>query len=159
MSLPFIDRHSLEVAVPPEAVWRALLELLDRPPAGGLSAVFVRLLGCQDTARSGPGPLALGSTLVGFHIDQFQPTHLLVLAGRHRFSRYQLTFELQAVGEARACLTVLTHAEFPGLLGRFYRLLVISSRIHLLVTRLVLGSIGRRAIRRSDGPQLGLSRN
>lgn len=147
MSLPFIDRHSLVVSAPPEAVWRALLELIDRPPAGGISAVFVRLVGCEDSTPSGPRPLALGSTLVGFHIDQFEPDRLLVLAGRHRFSRYQLTFELQPAGEGRARLTALTHAEFPGLLGRFYRLLVISSGIHLLVTRFVLGSIGRRAAR------------
>lgn len=147
MSLPFIDRHSLEVSAPPEAVWRALLELIDRPPAGGISAVFVWMLGCQDSRPSGPRPLALGSTLVGFHIDQFEPDHLLVLAGRHRFSRYQLTFELQPVGEGRARLTAFTHAVFPGLLGGFYRLLVISSRIHLLVTRFVLGSIGRRAVK------------
>lgn len=78
-------------------------------PASGLRERFL-----SSTSRrgisSGPRPLAPGSTRIGFHIDQFQPTLLLVLAGRQRFSRYQLTFQLEAVGEERTtshnfCLT------------------------------------------------------
>ena len=146
MELPFIDQHGLQVSATPEQTWQALLGLLERPTG---SAAFVRLLGCQDTQPGGPRPLALGSSLPGFHIAEFQPPARLALAGRHRFSRYLVTFQLQSVGEGRTLLRADTHAEFPGLFGRLYRLLVISSRIHVVVTRLVLRSIAKSAERRA----------
>ena len=87
----------------------------------------------------------MGSVLVGFHVEELEPFRLLVLAGRHRFACYRLTFELQARGKERACLAALTQAAFPGLTGGAYRLLVISSGIHGVVTRAMLALVARRA--------------
>lgn len=147
MSLPFVDRHDLEAPVPVEALWAALLQLLGDSRVGPISSVGARLLGCQDWRPAGPRPLAEGSAIVGFHVRELRTGHLLVLAGRHRFARYELTFELEAMGMERARLSAVTHADFPGISGRFYRLLVITSGIHVVVARLMLHVVARRALR------------
>ncbi len=66
-----------------------------------------------------------------------------MLSGRHRFSRYALVFELEPTGE-HTVLKALTYAVFPGVHGRVYRLLVISSRAHVVATRRMLASVSRR---------------
>ena len=72
-----------------------------------------------------------------------------MLSGRHRFSRYRLVFVDRAAGP-HSVLKALTYAAFPGLHGRVYRLLVISSRAHVLATRAVLARI-RRSVDRLMG--------
>lgn len=139
--LPFIDKHAVEVAATPEGTWQALLRHWER----SLPSWFARLLGCQDSRPSGPRPLAQGSAVVGFHVEDCEPPRRLVLAGSHRFARYQLIFHVEAVGEGRSRLSAETRAEFPGLLGRIYRLLVIGCGPHILATRWILGGIRRRA--------------
>jgi hypothetical protein len=59
------------------------------------------------------------------------------LVGRHRFSRYTLTFTLVARPGA-TMLSAHSHADFPGLHGRIYRAPVIGSGLHrVFVTRLL----------------------
>lgn len=139
--LPFVDEHRLEVAAAPEVTWHALLHEWERPLPGW----FARLLGCRDTRPAGPRPLAQGSALVGFHVEHMFVFRRLILAGSHRFARYRLGFHLESAGQGRTELRAETRAEFPGLLGAVYRLLVIRSGIHVLVTRWMLAGIRRRA--------------
>ncbi len=114
-----------------------------RPAAGGPAG----LLGCEDTAPSGPRPLAVGSAFPGFHVEAAEPERELTLAGRHRFSTYLLSFRLEEAGAGRTRLVAETRAAFPGLKGSAYRALVIGTRVHVLVARRLLTAIKRRAER------------
>jgi hypothetical protein len=146
-SLPFVDEHSTEVAAPPALAWDSLLTVAERSFGSGRVGRFARLLGCEDVAAAGPRPLAEGSTVPGFHVAVAEPPRELALAGRHRFSRYALTFRLDELGAGRSRLRGETRAEFPGLKGAVYRTLVIRTRIHVLVTRRILAAVKARAER------------
>jgi hypothetical protein len=128
---PFVDEHHLMIEASPEEVWRALRAYVDHMLAAADGSVFTRLLGAHPSA--------------GFEVADEEPGRQLLLTGRHRFSRYELVFEVEPDGE-QTVLKALTYAAFPGLHGRVYRLLVISSRAHVLATRGMLASI-RRACR------------
>jgi hypothetical protein len=72
----------------------------------------------------------------------------VVLAGRHRFSRYELTLLIESeAGGSRSTLRAQTNAAFPGLHGRLYRLAVIGTRAHVVATRGILQTFKRRAER------------
>jgi hypothetical protein len=126
--LPFVDEHHTTIEAPPEEVWRALRAYVGRMLAATDGSLLTRLLGAHPPS--------------GFEIADADPQGQLVLTGRHRFSRYRLVFELEPTGD-HTVLKALTYAAFPGLHGRVYRLLVISSRAHVLATRRMLTSIGR----------------
>jgi len=149
-SLPFVDEHSVDVDASADQVWQALIATLersfDRPRAG----TYARLVGCTDTERSGDDDLGLGSTVPGFHVAALQPGADLVLAGRHRFSSYLLSFHLDDVGSGRTRLRAETRAGFPGLGGRLYRGLVIGTRAHELLVRRLLAGMRRRAERSGE---------
>ena len=68
------------------------------------------------------------------------------MAGRHRFSRYRLVFELVDAADDETQLSARTYAEFPGLRGRAYRALVIGTRLHVLATNQILRSVRRAAL-------------
>jgi hypothetical protein len=137
-SPPFIDEHTVSVDASPERVWGSLVETLRRTVGG--NARFARVLGC-DPARSSDGfDGSVGQTLPGFRVVDAEPGHRLALEGRHRFSRYRLTFVLD---DDRVCAR--TDAAFPGVLGRLYRMAVIGTRMHALVTRRMLHQITRHA--------------
>ena len=138
MELPYIDEHSQAVEGSADATWTAVLEVLGRQMGGG--AGFARLLGCDPVTASGALTGRVGDTVPGFRVVAAEPGKRLELRGRHRFSNYALTFELDG-NRVRA----QTHAEFPGVLGRMYRLAVITSGAHKLVTRRLLRQIARAA--------------
>ena len=146
-SLPFVDEHSTEVDSPPGLVWESLLVIAERSFAGGATPRVARLLGCEDQADSGPRPLAAGSAFPGFHVAAADPERELALGGSHRFSRYALVIRLDDLGEGRTRLRAITRAEFPGLKGGVYRALVIGTRMHVLVTRRLIGAVRARAER------------
>jgi hypothetical protein len=143
--LPWIDENATEIAAPPAVVWPALLRTVERMTAGGAAPRYARAVGCADTEAGGPRPLEVGSTVPGFHVAALNPDRLLVLAGSHHFSDYSLGFRLEPLGGVRTRLVAETRAVFPGLKGGAYRALVIGTRMHVLVTRRVLRSVGRRA--------------
>jgi hypothetical protein len=137
--LPFIDRRCLPIDATPDRVWAALAEVLTRGFGGIGFRWFARVLGSEQTVVEGP-PLVAGSTVAGFRIAEAEPERRVILTGRHRFSRYSLTFELD---DHALCAT--THAEFPGFHGSVYRMLVIGSRGHAVVVTSILKSVQRRA--------------
>jgi hypothetical protein len=145
--LPHIDEHSVEIAASPEAVWEALLRVVEGSFGSAMTARVARLLGCADVDASGPRPLATGSALPGFHVEAAEQERELALAGNHRFSDYALIFRSEELGTGRTCLRAETRATFPGLKGGVYRALVIGTRGHVLVTRRLLGAVGQRAER------------
>ncbi len=146
--LPYVDEHTVAINAPPDATWEALLRAFDGSSRSGASTRGARLLGCADVAASGPRPLAVGSTFPGFHVEAAERPQELALAGRHRFSDYALTFRLGEEDGNRTMLRAETRAAFPGLQGRAYRTMVIGTRMHVLMTRRILGSVKRGAERR-----------
>jgi hypothetical protein len=146
--LPYVDEHSVAINAPPGATWEGLLRTFDGSFESDTSSRGARLLGCADVAASGPRPLAVGSTVPGFHVETAECPRELGLAGRHRFSDYSLIFRLDESGGDRTTLRAETRAAFPGLEGRAYRAMVIGTRMHVLMTRRILASVKRGAERR-----------
>lgn len=109
-------------------------------PAG-----FARILGCLDTEASGPRPLAPGSAVPGFHVVAVEEPETLALAGRHRYSDYELIFRLDDLGPGRSRLRAETRAAFPGTPGRLYRVMLMGTGAHVIATRRMLATVGRDA--------------
>jgi hypothetical protein len=143
--LPHIDEHSLEIGAGTDAVWGALLQVLEGSFGSASTARVARLLGCADVGASGPRPLVPGSVFAGFHVVTADRTRELALAGNHRFSDYALILRLAEQSGDRTLLRAETRATFPGVSGGIYRALVIGTRGHVLVTRRLLGAVKRRA--------------
>lgn len=161
-ALPYVDEHAYEVAAGAGETWEALLVVVERSFGGGATPRVARALGCEDATASGPRPLAVGSAIPGFHVAVAEPPAAgvpetgsdpaagpdpaeLALAGRHRFSRYVLTFRIDALGPSRSRVRAETRAEFPGLKGAAYRAAVIGTRGHVLATRRIVAAVKRRA--------------
>jgi hypothetical protein len=110
---------------------------------------LVAAWGLEQPARSGDwtSNVSVGDTVPGFAVTEADPPRLLILRGRHRFSRYELRFELDPL--KRGCVEVhaKTSATFPGVHGRIYRALVIGSGGHRVAVRRMLTSIALRAER------------
>ena len=146
--LPFIDEHTIQVAADPADVWRALLRTLSprRPPR--LPAAVVRLWGLREPQAAGDwrSGVELGDTIVGLRVAECAPGRTLALRGSHRFSRYELRFDLEPRDDGTVSVHAKTSAEFPGALGRLYRACVIGSGGHRVVVRRMLSSVARRVI-------------
>lgn len=136
--LPFIDAHRQAVDAPAERVWAVLLAVLHRRM--GASERFARLLGCDPCEATGELTGRVGEAVPGFRVAEAEPGRRLALRGRHRFADYQLTFVLDD-----GHLVAETRAAFPGFLGRLYRMAVIGSGGHRLVTRRLLRTVARAA--------------
>ena len=145
--LPRVDEHSTEIAANPEAVWEALLRVVEGSFGSATTGKVARVLGCADVGASGPRPLATGSTFPGFHVVTAERPRELALVGSHRFSDYALIFRLEEMDDNHTRLRAETRALFPGFKGAVYRTLVIRTRGHVLVTRRLLGAVKQRAER------------
>lgn len=146
-SLPFVDEHSVAIEADREVSWISLQRVLEATGSAGF-ARYARLIRAVDTAASGPRPLSEGSAFPGFHVVAVDEPHHLALAGRHHFSDYALIFRLDEVAPGRTIVHAETRAEFPGVKGAIYRMLVIRSRAHVLATRRILSAVKRAAERR-----------
>ena len=143
-SLPYLDEHALTIEASRDAVWRSLLAM----PDSMISATFARILGCVDAEASGPRPLTDGSIVPGFRVVTADVPSELALEGRHHFSDYLLVFRLDELGPDRTRLRAESRAAFPGARGAVYRMLLLGTGGHVLVTRRMLAAVRRSAERR-----------
>jgi hypothetical protein len=143
--LPYVDEHTTVVAASAADVWAALLEALERAFSRARAARYARLVGCAVDTASGPRPLAAGSSIPGFTVVAAEPRSRLVLAGRHRFSTYELTFRIDHLGARRTRLSAESRAEFPRVAGRGYRLLVVGTGAHAVLMRRLLSGVRHAA--------------
>ena len=143
--LPYVDEQAVLVAAGADTAWIALTETLDRAFGRTAAATYARLVGCVDTAVSGPRPLISGSAMPGFRVVDAVPGSTLLLEGSHYFASYTLRFWLRSVSASQSSIAAETRAYFPGVPGRLYRLLVIKSGGHTVVLRRLLARIRRRS--------------
>ncbi|MGK3943771.1 hypothetical protein ABK046_35775 [Streptomyces caeruleatus] len=146
-ALPFVDEHATPVAARADDVWQALGEILEESFGRPRSARYARLVGVADRTAAGPRPLAEGSAFPGFRVTHAVPGRHLVLVGRHHFSTYALVFRVEEAEGDGTRLRAESRARFPGPGGALYRLLVVSSGAHALLTGRLLASVRRRAER------------
>lgn len=125
--LPYIDEHTVWVDAPRTAVWAGLRRYIESLLHGTERNPLVALLGPQPRA--------------GFTVAESIEQQRLSLAGRHRFSRYRLDFELSDAPGGGTCVHARSYAAFPGLHGRTYRALVIGTRLHVVATNHLLREI------------------
>jgi hypothetical protein len=144
--LPYIDEHVSTVDAGRERTWAALVAVGRAHLGGGGAGPAVHLLRVDPPRASGDwsAPQA-GATLPGFAVEEALPPSRLALAGRHRFSRYALVFDLEEAAPGRTRIRARTWAAFPGVLGRAYRALVIGTGGHRLVVRRLLRRVAARA--------------
>ena len=145
--LPHIDDQVRAIGAAPDRVWPALLAVvagafgpLPRPLEAVWRPAQPRLTGDWTNP-------AVGDTVTGFAVAEIDPGVRLQLSGEHRFSRYELGFTITADGADRSSLCARSCAEFPGILGFGYRTMVITTRLHVLATRRMLGQVAHKAER------------
>ncbi|MFE0652328.1 hypothetical protein ACFVZH_27485 [Streptomyces sp. NPDC059534] len=136
--LPFVDAHTVTVDAGAEELWQRLLARLERSLSREGGARYARLVRADPREPAGPRPLAEGSAYPGFRVVGAVPGRELALAGAHRFSSYSLVFRIEPLADGRTRLLAETRAAFPGVAGRIYRLLVITSGGHALGMRRML---------------------
>lgn len=144
--LPHIDEHGVLVLAPREVVWKALIRAVPGAFSTRSATRVAKLLGCQETESSGE-PDHIGSTFPGFLVARVIEPAVLALEGQHRYSRYGLIISLEPTKDERTLLRAETRAEFPGFKGSIYRMLVIGSRGHVVVTKRLLDAVKKRAER------------
>lgn len=130
--LAFVDEHVARTDASPERVWDSLTSSIENA-FGVLASGYARVVGCEPVKASGPRPFAVGSTVPGFAVTGLDAPHRLVLTGSHRFSVYRLTFTIEQDGSG-STLTGRTDADFPGVLGAGYRIGVVRTGAHALLT-------------------------
>jgi hypothetical protein len=129
--LPYVDTHDVLVPAPRDRVWSALESSL-AGVVGGRGSLVTKVLG-----TSPPSGFGVASRVEGERLE---------LAGRHRFSRYRLVFDLTPAPSGGTRLSATTYAAFPGPHGAAYRFVVIGLGPHVLATRRMLASVARRAV-------------
>ena len=147
--LPPVDEHGVLVLAPPPVVWEALLTTVPSSFSRKVVGRVAHILGCSETETVGD-PGRIGSTMPGFVVARVVEPAVLALEGQHRFSRYGLVFRLEPTKDEHTLLRAETRAQFPGILGRIYKLLVIGTRGHVLAVNSMLRGIKRRAERRAS---------
>jgi hypothetical protein len=145
--LPRLDEHATTVAAPPAAVWDAVLAALHEAFAAPAAATVARVVGCEPASTSGWERPGVGATVPGFRIVTAEEPRLLVVAGRHRFSRYGIVVRIEP-GDGGTRVRLESRAAFPGPHGRLYRLAVVGSGGHVVAVRRLLAGIRRAAERR-----------
>jgi hypothetical protein len=128
-ALPYVDEHTIRIPTSRDQAWTGLERFVAARLCRPHYTIFARLLGTVT-----PG---------GFEVAERTRARRLTLVGRHRFSRYQLIFELTDAPDDATTVHAKTYAAFPGLPGRVYRALVIGTGVHRLATNRLLRTIGR----------------
>ena len=141
--LPRIDEYAVTVTASPGAAWDGVVGTLRRSFSSARARQVARLLGCDPASASADGP-AVGSSVPGFRVVAADRPHLLVVEGRHRFSRYGIVVRIEP-GSAGARVTAESRAAFPGLLGAAYRLAVVGTGGHALAVHRLLRHVAPEA--------------
>lgn len=144
--LPAVDAYVQRVDASPERVWSALVATLGTMSAKGPPRPIAAAWGLAITSRRGDWStdVAVGDSLPGFAVVESEPGRRLVLRGAHRFSQYELRFELEPAGD-HVDVHAITCAAFPGVKGWFYRAAVIGSGGHTIVVRRFLKRLATQA--------------
>lgn len=142
--LPRIDEHSVDVDAAPQQVWEAAVAAFRDLGTGGPGPLYARAIGAEPPRTAGWESGPAGATVPGFRVVTAEPPSLLVLEGRHRFSRYAIVLRVEPSGSGSTC-RLESRAEFPGPHGAVYRAAVIGTRFHVLAVRGLLAGIRRRA--------------
>lgn len=129
--LPYLDEHETVIPAPRDVVWAAVRRYVETSLGFGAGNPLALVLGTRPRR--------------GFEATREVPMRELTMGGRHRFSRYELVFELAQATGGQTTLKARSYAEFPGLHGRLYRALVIGTRGHVVATRHILRSVRRMA--------------
>jgi hypothetical protein len=148
--LPYVDEHAREIEASCDRVWAALVRTLShafRRVPDRVATVW----GLDPRGRSGSweSSVHVGDTVPGFEVAEVVAARLLVLRGGHRFSQYELGFELDGPATSRTRLRAKTNAAFPGLSGTAYRAVVIGTGGHRIAVRRLLAQVAARAERPS----------
>jgi hypothetical protein len=128
-ALPYVDEHTITIPSPRHQSWAGLERFVATRLYRTERTILGRLLGTES-----PG---------GFEVAERTPQQRLTLAGRHRFSRYRLVFELIDAPDRTTTMLAKTYAAFPGLPGRVYRAAVIGTGVHRLATNRLLRAVRR----------------
>jgi hypothetical protein len=124
--LPYIDEHAITVDANREDTWSALLRVM-----------------CRDPRDPSTVP-------TGFVLDEARPPERFALKGRHPFAIYHWVFELDDEAPHRTRLRAATWADFPGIHGKIYRMLVIGTGGHRVAVRRTLKRVAAEAIGEND---------
>jgi hypothetical protein len=131
--LPFVDEHRVHVRAPLPRTHDVVSQLAHRLADRHAPRPFVTAWRLEPAS--------------GFAITS-STSERIVLAGHHRFARYELAFELHPTNDGvEVCAR--TSAEFHGTTGRLYRALVIGSGGHGVAVRAMLRKIWQTAQNRS----------
>jgi hypothetical protein len=144
----FTDEHSRQIDAAADRVWDALLATVGGL-FSGLPWWLAAAWGLEHPTRTGAwgGAVAVGDTVPGFTVAEIEPGRVLALSGSHRFSDYELRFELDRSAAGRTGLRAISSADFPGVKGRLYRSLVIGTGGHRVAVGGLLNSVARTAER------------
>jgi hypothetical protein len=143
--LPRIDEQSVTVEATPTAAWDAVLRTLGSAFGRRHAHRIAAVLGCAPATTVDWDVPALGSAVPGFRIVSADRPHLLVVAGRHRFSRYGIVFRCEPAGKGTRCRAE-SRAEFPGSAGRAYRAAVVGTGGHALAVHSLLRQVRSAAV-------------
>lgn len=125
--LPYIDEHTLRIDAPRNRVWSALQRYVEAMLRDNERNPLLVPLGLQPRA--------------GFEVAERVESQRLELAGKHRFSRYRLVFELTDDQAGATRVHAHSYAAFPGLRGGIYRAMVIGTRMYVVATNYLLRGI------------------
>ncbi len=150
--LPPVDEHAVVVGARPQAVWEAVLRALRDTFATAPARTVARLLRCDPASTTGWDHPAAGSTVPGFRVLTAEPPGLLVVAGRHRFSRYGIVVRIDPAEGGTRCRAE-TRAAFPGVPGALYRAAVVGTGGHVVTVRRLLRRIARTAEQTDRSPR------
>ncbi|GAA3572823.1 hypothetical protein GCM10022222_66330 [Amycolatopsis ultiminotia] len=143
--LPVLDEHRITVNADAEVAWRAVADTVAHAFTGPFATAYAWAVRCTDWRTTGPRPLAEGATVPGFRVVTARPGVALILRGQHHFSEYQLTFRLEPVADRRTLVRAESSADFPGITGPGYRLLVFGTGAHVFLLRRMLRAIKAKA--------------
>jgi hypothetical protein len=138
--LAWIDEHACVIRAGVDEVFAVAVRTLLDGFTGGPARVVAKVLGCDPTEVGTDLTPRVGLTVAGFAVTQLEPPHLVVLRGRHRFSRYAIVLTLEPDPAGSRCV-IESRGEFPGLTGQVYETLVIGSRGHVVAVRHLLRRI------------------